>query len=118
MNIVGEFLANEAVQTAILSLLGIGLTFILNRLSGTFQAATGIRIQEKHMNALHSAILTGVEAALVDGPEAGLEVIKARAIRHVNQSVPDAIKALVPGDGVLDRLAERYYREALARIGG
>jgi hypothetical protein len=105
------------LQTALLTFFGVLLTFILNRATGAFQAATGIRIEEKHMRALHSAIMTGVEAAMIDGPEAGIEVIKHRAVRYAQQSVPDAIRALVPGDGVLDRLAERYVREAMAGIG-
>ena len=54
---------------------------------------------------------------MIEGPEAGIEVIKHRAVRYAQESVPDAIRALVPGDGVLDRLAERYVREAMAGIG-
>ena len=53
---------------------------------------------------------------LRDGPEAGLDVIKAQAVMHAKESVPDAIRILVPGDGVLDRLAVRYYREAMERM--
>lgn len=115
LDLLSEFLTNEAVQTALLTIIGAVLTFIANRAAGAFQAATGIRIEEKHMRALHSAIMTGVEAAMIDGPEAGIEVIKHRAVRYAQQSVPDAIRALVPGDGVLDRLAERYVREAMAK---
>lgn len=115
-DILSEIFASEAVQTAILTIIGALLTFFANRATGAFQAATGIRIEEKHMNALHSAIMTGVEAAMVEGPEAGIEVIRHRAVRYAQQSVPDAITALVPGDGVLDRLAERYVREAMSKF--
>lgn len=115
LDLLSEFLTNDAVQTALLTIIGAVLTFILNRATGAFQAATGIRIEEKHMRALHSAIMTGVEAAMVEGPEAGVEVIKHRAVRYAQQSVPDAIRALVPGDSVLDRLAERYVREAIGK---
>ncbi|MBN9674656.1 hypothetical protein JF542_02735 [Salipiger bermudensis] len=89
----------------------------MNRAAGAFQAATGIAIEREAREALHSAIKSGIEAALARGPEAGLEEIKAHAIFHAQQSVPDAIEQLVPGDGVLDRLALRYYREAMERFG-
>ena len=110
-----DILSSPELQTALLTFFGVLLTFILNRATGAFQAATGIRIEEKHMNALHSAIMTGIEAAMVEGPKAGVEVVKARAVRYAQQSVPGAITALVPGDGVLDKLAERYVREAMGR---
>jgi len=38
-------------------------------------------------------------------------------MNHLRESVPDALTALTPGDGVLDRLIERYSREAMAKIG-
>ncbi|MEN9059988.1 hypothetical protein [Ponticoccus litoralis] len=110
-------LAMPELQTALISLFGILLTIFFKRAAGALQAATGIAIDEKHLRALHSAIQSGVEAALAEGPEAGLDMIKAHAIYHAQQSVPDAIEALVPGDGVLDRIAVRYYREAMARVG-
>lgn len=110
-------LGQPELQTALISLFGILLTIIINRAAGAFQAATGIAFEEKHRRALHSAIQSGVEAALAEGPEARLDMIKAHAIYHAQQSVPDAIEALVPGDGVLDRIAVRYYREAMARVG-
>jgi len=111
-----DLLTNEALQTAILALLGAALTFILNRASGAFQAATGVRIEEKHMRALHSAILTGVQSGMTDGVGAGADTVKASAIAYAKRSVPDAIRALVPGDTVLDRIAERYVMEQMRRL--
>ena len=116
MDILGNLLTDQAFLNAIIAALGMVLTFFLNRAVGAFQAATGIRIEEKHMRALHSAIITGVESALKDGPEAGMDHIKASALSYAKQSVPDAIRALVPGDGVMDKLAERYVMERLARL--
>ncbi len=117
MEFLTNLLASEQVQTAILTVLGLALTFIANRAAGAFTAATGIRIEEKHQRALHEAIMTGVESAMVYGPEAGLGTFKAHVVAHLKTSVPDALKALTPGDGVLDRLIERYSREALAKLG-
>jgi len=37
--------------------------------------------------------------------------------QYLQESVPDALTALTPGNGVLDRLIERYAREALAKFG-
>ena len=117
MDILTSILADAGLQEALLGLFGILLTIIINRAAGAFTAATGIAIEREAREALHSAIRSGIEAALARGPEAGLDEIKAHAIFHAQQSVPDAIERLVPGDGVLDRLALRYYREAMERVG-
>ena len=117
MDILTSILADAGLQEALLGLFGIILTIIINRAAGAFTAATGIAVEREAREALHSAIKSGIEAALAGGPDAGLEEIKAHAIFHAQQSVPDAIEQLVPGDGVLDRLALRYYREAMERVG-
>ena len=117
MDILTSILADAGLQEALLGVFGILLTIIINRAAGAFTAATGIAIEREARDALHSAIKSGIEAALARGPEAGLEEIKAHALFHAQQSVPDAIEQLVPGDGVLDRLALRYYREAMEKVG-
>ena len=117
MDILRSLLADAGLQEALLGLFGILLTIFINRAAGAFTAATGIAIERDAREALHSAIKSGVEAALIRGPEAGFEEVKAFAIHHAQQSVPDKIEQLVPGDGVLDRLALRYYREAMEKVG-
>lgn len=117
MNIITEILADAELAKLLLGAIGIVLTILINRVAGAFEAATGIRIDAAHREALHSAVQSGIEAALEEGPEAGLDEIKAHAIAYAHRSVPDAIKHLVPGDGILDDLALRYYREALQRAG-
>lgn len=117
MDILTSLVADAGLQEALMGVFGILLTIIINRAAGAFQAATGIAIEREAREALHSAIRSGVEAAIEGGPEAGLDEIKAHAVYHAQQSVPDAIAILVPGDGVLDRLAVRYYREAMERFG-
>ena len=112
-----DFISSPELQTALLTLFGAVLTFILNRAAGAFQAATGIRIEEKHQRALHSAMMSGAKAALRYGPEHGADVLKRLTLDYAQRSVPDAIRALVPGDGVLDDLAERYVREAMREVG-
>ncbi|WP_417741517.1 hypothetical protein [Salipiger sp.] len=117
MDILTSILADAGLREALLGLFGILLTIIINRAAGAITAATGIAIESAAREALHSAIKSGIEAALAGGPSAGFEEIKAHAIYHAQQSVPDAIAQLVPGDGVLDRLALRYYREAMEKVG-
>ncbi|WP_370045452.1 MULTISPECIES: hypothetical protein [Salipiger] len=117
MDILTSLLADAGLREALLGVFGILLTIIIKRGAAAITAATGIAIERAAREALHSAIRSGVEAALARGPEAGLEEIKAHAVFHAQQSVPDAIERLVPGDGVLDRLALRYYREAMGRAG-
>ena len=117
MDFIQGLLASEQVQTGILTILGLILTFIANRAAGMFQAYTGIRIEQAHQDSLHKAIMTGVESAMRYGPQAGFDTIKAHVIAHLKQSVPDALKALTPGDGVLDNLIDRYARAALAKLG-
>jgi len=117
MDWLTTLLADQALQNALLGLFGVLLTVIINRAAGAFEAMTGMRIERDARDALHSALRSGVEAALRNGPSAGLDAVKAHAILHARESVPDAIRILVPGEGVLDRIAVRYYQEALERAG-
>ena len=116
MDIILTILGSAEMQTALIAGLGVVLTVLINRGAAMLEVATGIRIEQGARDALHSAIKSGIEAALANGPEAGFDEVKRQALAYAHHSVPDAITALVPGDGVLDQLALRYYREALARV--
>ncbi|HBR41762.1 MAG TPA: hypothetical protein DD951_10690 [Sulfitobacter pontiacus] len=89
----------------------------MNRAAGAVAAATGIQIEAKHREALHQAVITSVESGMKYGPDVGFDTLKAHVVRYLQESVPDALTALTPGDGVLDRLIERYARESLAKLG-
>lgn len=102
---------------AILGLFAAILTFAITRASAAFTAATGTQIEAKHRTALHEALMSGAASAIEHGPREAVGTLKAHAIAHARESVPDAIRALVPGDTVLDTIAERYVLEAMARIG-
>ena len=117
MDFLSQLFASADLQAVILSIIGLVLTFILNRAAGAFAAATGIQIEAKHREALHQAIMTSVESSLKHGPDVGFDYLKANTLDYLKRSVPDALTALTPGDGVLDRLIERYAREALAKLG-
>lgn len=99
----------QLATPALLSLIGIVLAWGITRGAAAFELWTGIRIDESSRDALHSAIISGVRAALEGGSPKD-EVIR-HAVIYAHKSVPDAIRRLVPGDGVLDELALRYYNE-------
>ncbi|MFC5393037.1 hypothetical protein [Bosea vestrisii] len=83
------------VSVVIGAVVATGLSFLGARL----YAWTGINIEARHREALHSAIMTGVNAAL--GKVADLiggraidvrSTAVAEALRYVGASVPDAIR--------------------------
>ena len=117
MDFLTVLLASEQVQTAIITVIGLVLTFIINRAAGAFTAATGIQIEASHRDALHEAIRSAVESALRHNAKTGFSTMKAHVVQHLRESVPDELKALTPGDGVIDRLIDRYVGEALNRMG-
>ena len=103
-------------EELIVTALGGILTVVIGMASVALRQYTGITIQKRHREALHEALLSGASSAVMHGPQEGLRTLKAQAVAHARESVPDAIRALVPGDTVLDRIAERYVMEALERF--
>lgn len=95
------------VFEALMSLvtLAIGYATIL------IKRATGVQIEEKHRAALHSAIRTGVLIAMEKGLDKGALVQVAKD--YARQSVPDAIRYLVPGEGVLESLIVAKAQEII-----
>lgn len=72
------------------------------------QARWGIEIEARHREALHSALMTGIAAALARG--AGTKEAIAAGISHAGRSVPDALAALQPDDVTLQHLAQAMLR--------
>lgn len=95
----------EAIMSLITLALGYG-TLLIRRW-------TGIQIEEKHMRALHSALRSGV----LIGVERGLDkdALVQVAKDYARQSVPDAIRYLVPGEGVLESLILAKVQEVMGR---
>ncbi len=83
---------SAAVLPALVALIGSTLTIILRRAARVAEMRWGIEIEARHREALHSAILSGLMAALSRG-KTGDAVIEA-ALDHVGVSVPDAIRAI------------------------
>jgi uncharacterized integral membrane protein len=85
----------------VLTALSAVVSGILAWLAALFQRWTGIRIEAEHREALHSAAMSGVAAALtkfrVSAEKVRFEVsspVVADAVEWMLKSVPDAIRAL------------------------
>ena len=107
----------EAIEPAVLELVSTIIAAAIALAAIYFRRWTGVRIEEKHKRDLHDALMSGAAAAIKLGPQAGVEAMKAHAIAYARQSVPGAFRELIPGETVLDDLAEAKVREVLARFG-
>ncbi|MDD9740897.1 hypothetical protein PVW47_14045 [Marinovum sp. SP66] len=104
-------------EPQILEILGMIITVLIGLAAAQFRRWTGIEIEARHREALHSAIITGVKRAMRHGPDRAVQEWRDAAVTYAKASVPDAIRKLVPGDGILDSLAERYVLEQMERVG-
>lgn len=109
-------------SAAIGAVLATGLSVLGTRL----YAWTGINIEVRHREALHSAIMTGVNAGL--GKVADLiggraidvrSTAIAEALRYVGASVPDAIRYFgLSEDRLGDMIAAKLSQIERERFGG
>lgn len=111
-NLLAELSA--AVLPALVALFGTIATIIINRASNVAQERWGIEIEARHREALHSALISGIRAALSRGLS-GDAAVKA-AINHASNSVPDAITALNPASSVLKSISEAYLRAEIGSV--
>lgn len=109
----------EEIATALTPLILQGaaalLTILLAWATLTLKRKLGLDIEARHREALHSAIMSGVQAALDGTPPA--KIIED-AVVYARRSVPDAIAALSAPDSVLRKLAEAKMMEAMGRVFG
>ncbi len=75
----------------------------------------GIEVEARHRDALHSALMSGVRAALSRGLTGRAAVDSA--VAYATKSVPDALARLGPSSEVLSRLATSKLREAQEKLG-
>lgn len=88
-----------------LSFLSVLVTVALGLAARALQRRTGIALEEKDMVALHSALMTGVQAALNKGAASDPVVVRS-AVEYAQRSVPDAMRRLKPSAEILRSLAE------------
>jgi hypothetical protein len=94
----------------LLQLIGALLGLLLMRAAAVAKTRWGIEIEARHREALHSALMSGITAALMNGLR-GKDAVDA-AISHAARSVPDALAALEPSTEVLTSLASAKLRDA------
>ncbi|WP_406646832.1 hypothetical protein QEZ52_00220 [Aliisedimentitalea scapharcae] len=113
-----DFLSHlfDQLEPTILEALSVLLMAVIVYVSNLIRRKTGLDIEARHREALHSAIMTGVLAAIKEGPDEAKEMLVQKAIGYARVSVPQAISHFGPDNFILRRLAERYANEALERI--
>ena len=110
----------KLVEPYIQTVLSIVVTAIIGWAANRFSAATGIKIEATHRAALHSAVISGVNAGLVkfDTATAGAtidvksEIVKD-AVEWAQTSVPDAIKYLGATPDAIATLASAKLGDVL-----
>ena len=103
-------IANQ-ILVGLLPVLSTVLTWALASAARAAKQRWGIEIEARHREALHSALMSGIRAALGRGLK-GKDAVDA-AIGHAGRSVPDAIRRLGPSADVMKSLAEAKLREAI-----
>ena len=111
-----NFLATifTTVEPVLLEIISTILAAVLVWLANTARVRFGIEIEARHREALHSAIMSGVRAALSRGLR-GQDLVDA-VMNHVARSTPDAIARLKPASGVLENIIEGKLREVTAGL--
>ncbi|QDP47441.1 MAG: hypothetical protein GOVbin2371_26 [Prokaryotic dsDNA virus sp.] len=98
-----------AVQPVLMDAASYLLMAFLIWVGNTVRVHFGIEIEARHREAMHSAIMSGIRAALargLNGPDAVQDVVD-----HVFRSTPDALHKLKPAPGVLENIIEGKLRE-------
>lgn len=103
----------EALAPYLAEIVAILVLFALSPVIAAFQRWTGIQIQARHRDALHSAIRTGVLVSIDKG--LGGPALSAAVREYVALSVPDALTALGPTGDVLEALIASKVAEAARR---
>lgn len=93
-----------AAQPYALEIVSLALSPVIFWASVQIARRTGLDIQQRHRDALHSALMTGARLALAKQltAAAAIELI----LGYVRQSVPDAVNKLNPPKSVLENLAK------------
>lgn len=101
------------ILMGLLPVLSTILTWAIASAARAAKQRWGIEIEARHREALHSALMSGIRAAL--GRGLSDERAVNAAIAHAGRSVPDAMDALAPTAEVLTSLARSKLREVLGK---
>ncbi|MBN7785155.1 hypothetical protein JYP51_09505 [Ponticoccus gilvus] len=97
-----------ALEPAIVEIAGLFVAGLIAWAANTARQRFGLEIEEKHRDALHSAIMSGVQSALARGLSG--QAAATHALEYIHDSVPDAVKRLKPAPRVLGSLIDGALR--------
>ena len=100
-----------ALAPHMMELIGAVVALALTAAAARFRAWTGIEIEARHREALHRAIMSGLQAAIARQGGKATEMVIEEAIAHAQTSVPDALRALRPDAGTLRRIVAARLAE-------
>ncbi|WYK06411.1 hypothetical protein DWF04_022480 [Cereibacter sphaeroides f. sp. denitrificans] len=102
-----------ALMPSLLDFAGVVLTALIGFATVRFQRWTGIQIETRHREALHSATMTAARVAVAHGltRDAATEFV----LSYARASVPDALERLSPSVQTLDALVRSKLLETAER---
>lgn len=99
----------------LLQLIAAILGMVLLRAAEAARRRWGLEVEARHREALHTALMTGVSAALARGLK-GTAAVDAATV-YARRSVPDAIAALRPDAVLMRNLATAKLQQSSPFIG-
>lgn len=110
---MSQILAEFADQTMplILQMIGAVLAILLARAANAARDRWGIEIEDSRRDALHSALMTGIAAALAEG-KTGAEAIRAAVDHVLRKGAPDAVSWFQLTRFDLEHMARAALQEA------
>lgn len=101
----------NTVTPELLKILSVVLMFMLGWVLQWVRAKTGIDVQARHRESMHSALMTA--ARLAAARQLTGDAAMALILDYVRKSVPDALASLQPSPAVLKDLAESKLQQVV-----
>lgn len=101
----------ETLAPPLLNVLSVVVTAAISVAAARFTQLTGVQIEARHREALHSALMTAARVA-VERNFSGANAVSF-VEDYARRSVPDAIRALAPSPTTLEALARSKIRQVL-----
>lgn len=102
----------DAATPHLIEIAGLILTALIGWAATQASRKWGLDIEQRHRDALHTALLTGARLALSKQLTAATAI--DLILSHVKQSVPDALGKLAPPRDVLENLARAKLEQVAA----